>query len=166
MPPQILVRFPKLRAPAVSQPVIQDKDRAPYPSLAPDFEVLDRLVAPAFAGADLAALRQQNRYRRQQVLILLGSAALSGLGGLQALFADQRWPGLLLAVLGVLLAATGRAARELDDLKGYLDARVKAERLRGLHFLFLSRTGKYANTDREANLQRAVVAIRFGKEPA
>jgi hypothetical protein len=166
MRPQMLVRFPRLRFPASSWPVIPQEDRTPYPSLAPDFQVLDRTVAPAFAEADLAALRHQHRYRRQQVIILLGSAALSGLGGLQALFADQRWPGLLLAVLGVLLAATGRAARELGDLKGYLDARVKAERLRGLHFLFLSRTGKYAGTDREANLQRAVVAIRFGKEPA
>ena len=46
-----------------------------------------------------------------------------------------------------------------------MNERVKAERLRALHFLFLSRTGKYADADREAELQRAVVAIRFGKEP-
>jgi Protein of unknown function (DUF4231) len=166
MRPLMLVRFPKLRAPAVSWPVIPDDTRASCPSLVPDFQVLDREVTAAFVEADLAALRSQNRYRRQQVIILLGSAALTGLGGLQALFADQRWPGLLLAVLGVLLAATGRATRELDDLKGYLNERVKAERLRALHFLFLSRTGKYAGADRRANLQRAVVAIRFGKEPA
>ncbi|SDZ19420.1 Protein of unknown function [Geodermatophilus africanus] len=165
MRPLMLVRFPKLRAPAASWPVIPADRRAPYPSLAPDFQVLDREVAPAFTEADLAALRHQNRYRRQQVLILLGSAALTGLGGLQALFTDQRWPGLLLAVLGVLLAATGRATRELDDLKDYLNERVKAERLRALHFRFLSRTGPYAGADREANLQRAVVAIQFGKEP-
>ncbi|MGY1683282.1 DUF4231 domain-containing protein [Geodermatophilus sp. SYSU D01176] len=165
MRPQMLVRFPKLRSPAESWPVIPDDKRASYPSLAPDFQVLDREVTGAFVEADLAALRHQNRYRRQQVVILLGSAALTGLGGLQALVTDQRWPGLLLAVLGVLLAATGRASRELDDLKDYLSERVKAERLRALHFLFLSRTGPYAGADREANLQRAVVAIRYGKEP-
>ena len=166
MRPQMLIRFPKLRAPAVSWPVIPDDKRASFTSLASDFQVLDREARPAFVEADLAALRRQNRYRRQQVIILLGSTALSGLGGLQALFTDQRWPGLLLAALGVLLAATGRASRELDDLKSYLNERVKAERLRALHFLFLSRTGKYADADREANLRRAVVAIRFGKEPA
>jgi len=150
----------------VSWPVIPDDKRASYPSLTPDFQALDRDVTPAFAEADLAALRHQNGYRRQQLIILLGSAALTGLGALQALFPDQRWPGLLLAVLGVLLAATGRAARELDALKRYMDERAKAERLRALHFRFLSRTGPYAGTDREANLRRAVVAIRFGKEPA
>ncbi|MCV2489834.1 DUF4231 domain-containing protein [Geodermatophilus sp. YIM 151500] len=149
----------------MSWPVIPDHKRVSYPSLAPDFQVLDREVTAAFVEADLAALRRQNRYRRQQVIILLGSAALTGLGGLQALCADQHWPGLLLAVLGVLLAATGRATRELDDLNGYLTERVKAERLRALHFLFLSRTGPYAGADREADLRRAVVAIRFGKEP-
>lgn len=165
MRPQMLVRFPRLRAPAVSWPVIPDDKRESYPSLAPDFQILDQEVKPAFVEADLAALRHQNRYRRQQVIILLGSAALTGLGGLQVLFTDQRWPGLLLAVLGVLLAATGRATRELDDLKRYLDERVKAERLRALHFLFLARTGRYAEPDREATLRRAVVAIRSGKEP-
>jgi hypothetical protein len=166
MRPQMLVRFPKLRAPAVSWPVIPDDKRALYPSLTPDFQTLDREVTAAFAEADLAALRHQNGYRRQQVIILLGSATLTGVGALQAMFAEQRWPGLFLAVLGVLLAATGRATRELDDLKRYMDERAKAERLRALHFLFLSRTGPYAGVDGEANLRRAVVAIRFGKEPA
>src|SRR5687767_8881684 len=137
MRPLMLIRFPKLRAPAVSWPVIPDDKRASYPSLAPDFQVLDRELTAAFVEADLAALRRQNRYRRQQVTILLGSAALTGHGGLQALFADQRWPGLLLAALGILLAATGRVTRELDDLHEYFGQRVKAERLRGLHFLFL-----------------------------
>jgi hypothetical protein len=165
MRPQMLVRFPKLRAPAASWPVIPDDKRASYPSLTTDFQVLDREVAAAFVEADVAALRHQNAYRRQQVIVLLGSAALTGLGALQALFAGQRWPGLLLAVLGVFLAAAGRATRELDDLKGYLDQRAKAERLRALYFLFLSRTGPYAGADGEANLRRAVVAIRFGMEP-
>jgi hypothetical protein len=64
----LLVRFPKLRAPSVSQPVIPPDSRAAYPEFATDFAVLDREVAPVFAEYDKAALRGQNRYRRQQVL--------------------------------------------------------------------------------------------------
>ena len=42
--------------------------------------------------SDRAALMHQNRYRRQQVLVVIGSAVIGGLGGLQAVFPDQRWP--------------------------------------------------------------------------
>ena len=168
MRPQMLIRFPKLRPPPPSSSwaVIAEDKRASYPSLMPDFETLDHVVAPAFAEADLAALRCQHRYRRQQVTLLLGSAAVSGLGGLQALLLDQRWPGALLSALGILLAATSRASRELDVLTEYLGQRVKAEQLRALHFRYLSRTGKYSGPDRETQLQRAVVDLRFGKEPS
>jgi hypothetical protein len=161
----LLVRFPKLRVPSVSWPVIPPDRRAAYPELAADFAVLDREVVPAFTEYDKAALRDQNRYRRQQVLILLGSALVTGLGGLQAVSPGQRWPGLLLALLGVALAGSTRIAREQDSQADYLDARVKAERLRGLHFQYLSMTGPYAGADRDIALRRAVLAIRAGKEP-
>lgn len=71
-PPPLLARFPALRAPAASAPVIPAGRRAAYPALAADFEVLDRELTPAFERYDAEALRDQNRYRRQQVLILLG----------------------------------------------------------------------------------------------
>lgn len=162
----LLVRFPSLRSPKSSSPVIPPEDRAAYPSLADDFALLDRVVAPVFYRSDEAALRYQNRYRRQQVVILLGSAVVSTLGGLQAIFPDQRWAGVLLTVLGIVLAASSRAAGELATLTNYLTERVKAERLRALYFRFLSRTGTYADSQRDAAVRRAVIAIEAGREPA
>ena len=162
---QLLARFPKLRSPSQSWPVIPDKNRSGYPELASDFSVLDRYVTPAFTTYDLAALRDQNRYRRQQVLIFVGTALLTGLGGLQAVFPAQRWPGVLLAVLGVALTASTRFAKESESHADYLKARVKAERLRALYFLYLSETAPYAEPGRETNLRRAVAAIEAGREP-
>src|SRR5215207_8122601 len=162
----LLVRFPQLRAPSISYPVISPENRAASAALADDFEVLDRHVKGDFETCDVAALRHQNRYRRQQVIVLLGSALVTGLGGLQAIFPAQRWPGLLLTLLGVVLASSSRWAGERASLAEYLTERVKAERLRALHFRYLSRTGRFAGGDREIQLQRAVLAIRAGKEPA
>jgi hypothetical protein len=161
----LLARFPKLRAPSVSWPVIPDEKRASYPNLNADFTILDDEVKSAFTDYDLAALRDQNRYRRQQVLILLGAALVAGLGGLQAVFPAERWPGVLMAVLAAALAATTLFAKESESQAEYLDARVKAERLRALYFLYLSASGPYAGPDRTSNLRRAVVAIKRGEEP-
>jgi hypothetical protein len=126
---------------------------------------LDGEVTLAFTEYDKAALREQDRYRPQQVLIILGSALITGLGGLQAVFPSQRWPGLMLALLGIALAATTRLANERASLAGYLSARVRAERLRALHFTFLSATGRYAKNDGEDTLRRAVLATQSGKDP-
>jgi hypothetical protein len=161
----LLVRFPTLRARASSRPVIPADKRASYPALAEDFAVVDRVVAPVFREFDTAALRDQNRYRRQQVLIVLGSALVTGLGGLQAVYPAQRWPGLLLTALGVVLATSSRWAKERASMADYLSARVRAERLRALHFRYLSATGRYAGPGRVEALRRAVLEIRAGKEP-
>jgi hypothetical protein len=165
MVPLLLKRFPSVRSPQSSRPVIPTDERGPYPSLAAEFDVLDNVVAKDFAAADLAALRHQNRYRRQQVMILLGSALVGAAGALQAMVSEQRWPGALLAVVSIATAAIGRTSRELNTLTDYLSERVKAERLRALHFLFLSRTGAYAGADREAALRSATLDIKSGKEP-
>lgn len=165
MAPSMLARFPKLRAPTESWPVIPEDGRDAFPELSSDFAVLDAEVAPSFAEYDRSALRDQNRYRRQQVLIILGSALITGLGSLQAVFPHQRWPGLLLAALGIALATTARFSSERASQADYLGARVKAERLRGLHFRYLSATGRYAGADREDTLRRDVLAIRRGEEP-
>ena len=146
MAPSLLRRFPKLHAPSESKPVIPDEEQDDYPGrgayaqLAQDFEVLDQEAAPAFTEYDTAALRDQNRYRRQQVIIILGSALMTGLGGLQAVFPHQRWPGLLLGALGIALSVTAGVAEDRAALDGYLGARIKAERLRALHFRSRSRS--------------------------
>lgn len=159
----LLARFPLPRR-AESPPVIPEEARAAYPALADDLDVLAREVTPSFRDYDLDAIRNQQRYRRQQVFILLGSVLGTGLGGLQAGLSDQRWPGVVLGLLGVLLATSSRWSGERASLAGYLAARVRAERLRALHFQYLSRTDRYAGPDRDLQLRRAVLAVRGGKE--
>jgi hypothetical protein len=164
MPLDLFARV-SFRSPRNSPPVIPDEKRKEYPALAPDFAVLDEVVADAFHKSDLAALRHQNRYRNQQLLVLVGSVVTSGLGGLQALLSDQRWPGILLAALGATLAISSRATSELGAQKAYLAERVKAERLRALHFRYLSRTRAYVGADRVGNLRLAVIDVEAGREP-
>lgn len=164
--PVLLARFPSLRTPRTSTPVIDPDARATYPTLAEDFAVLDEVVGEAFRESDLAALDRQNRYRRQQMVVLVGSALLSGFAAVQAIAPDQRWPGVVVAVVGLLLATASRTADELHSLAGFLSARVRAERLRSLHFRYLSRTGAFAGPDRVAVLRRAVVDVQKGKEPS
>ena len=160
----LLARFPKLRAPDDSWPVIPQGERDAYPELAADFQVIDRELTPTYTEFDKSALWNQNRYRRQQVFIVLGSALVTGLGGLQAVFPNQRWPGVVLALLGIVLATSTRFAKERASLTDYLNDRVKAERLRALHFRYLSRIDPFAGADREIVLRRAVLAIRAGRE--
>lgn len=161
----LLRRFPYWHSADSSYPVIPADKRGAYSLLAEDFNVLDAEVTEAFEEYDLDALRAQNQYRRQQVAVLLGSALVTGLGGLQAVFPGSRVPGLVLAVLGVAIGGFSQAFKDLDMKTDYLDARMKAEQLRGLYFLYLSRTGPYARADRVTTLRRAVLAIRRGDEP-
>jgi hypothetical protein len=154
-----------VRSRAVSDPVLPEDTATHYPALAEDVAVLDRVVGPAFTDSDTAALRYQNRYRRQQVGVILGAVLLSGLGGLQAALPDQRWPGIVLAVLGLALATVGQAAGELKTFERFLDERVKAERLRATYFRYLARTGRYNTPKRAEVLRRAVASVKAGEEP-
>jgi hypothetical protein len=160
----LFARFPRLGAPSDSEPVIPSAARTAYPALAADFKALDGEVALAFAQHDRIALREQNRHRGQQVLILLGSFTVSGIGGIQAAFPDLRWPGIVVAVLSLAVGLLGLWAKRQRTLGRYLTARVKAERLRSLHFRYLSRTGRFAEEDRELALREAVAAIGEGRE--
>lgn len=164
--PALLARFPSIWKKPVSHPAISPDAATTYPALANDIAVANEVVGEPFAESDRAALVHQNRFRRQQVILILGTAVLSGLGGLQAVFPDQRWPGILLVLLGLVLTFAGRAAGELGTLEAFLNERVKAERLRSAQFRFLSRTGSYRGADRELVLRRAVVAIKAGEEPS
>lgn len=163
--PALLMRFPALRGAFRSHPIVDKTTAAEYPALAEDIATADEIVGPAYTGSDLAALREQNRYRRQQVVIILGTALLSGLGGLQAVFPAERWPGILLSLLGLALIYVGRTAGELATFDTFLNERIKAERLRAAYFRYLSRTGRYKAADRNIQLRRAVVAIKQGEEP-
>lgn len=165
-PPALLRRFPAISSrSAVSRPIVTAEEREPYPALAEDLAYADKTVGPAFAESDRTALLAQNRYRRQQVTVILGSVVLSGLGGLQAALRDASWPGLALAIVGFALVAVGRTADELKTLDTFLTERLIAERLRSAYFRFLSRTGRYDSENRRTELRRVVVAVKEGDEP-
>jgi hypothetical protein len=138
--------------------------KAEYPDLAEDFATLDTELVPVFIKYDTDALRDQNRYRRQKSTVLFGAALLAGLGGLQAVFPDQRWPTVTLFFFGIFLASSSRIVDESTKLDNYLRARVKAERLRSLYFSYLSRIGSFADEDRVQMLRKAVLAIQRGQE--
>lgn len=165
MPIALLARFPRLRDRSVSQPVVPAHVVDRHPVLAEDLARLDEVVTPEFTAYDRKAGREQNAHRRQQVFILCGSALLTTLGGVQALLPDQRWPSLLLTIAGVVLATSSRWASERASLDGYLNARIRAERLRALYFRYLARVGPYAGPGRVTALRRAVLAVRAGREP-
>lgn len=149
----------------VSAPIVDPEVRAKYPALEADFRALDDVVAAPFEESDLGALRNQNSYRAEQLLVILGSALVSVLGAAEAAFAGQRWWGVGVAVAGVLVAGGSRFARERDSLTSFLKARVRAERLRGEFFWFLARLKPYDGDDRVPALRRAVARIRRGQEP-
>lgn len=167
MRPALLRRLPSLRFVPQSEPVLPvDADRR-YPALADDLLAVREHLAPAFAEFDRAALDHQNRFRRQRLLIALGAALAAGLGGLEAAFERQWWPGVLVGVLSATVAAAGRVDRERAVHEDYLGARVRAERLRALHFRYLSGRPPFDGPDAERRLalRRAVSAVRHGKDP-
>jgi uncharacterized protein DUF4231 len=157
-------RMPTLRSKPSSNPILDEVAKARYPGFAEDFALLESVLVPTFAEFDLAALRDQNRYRRQKATVLVGAAVLTTLGGLQAVFPGSRWPTLVLFVVGIFLASSSQVSNESENLDDYLMARVKAERLRSLYFTYLSRTGVYAGPDRARMLRHAVHAIQGGEE--
>ena len=79
--PALLKRFPSLTAPASSGAVLPPGLGERYPALAEDIDVLDRVVRPAFVESDRAALIEQNRHRRQQVVLAVGAAIRQGWAG-------------------------------------------------------------------------------------
>lgn len=162
--PALLRRLPRLwwDRGEVWVPVPKD-EQATYPALADDFAFLDEHLLPAFVDLDRRAQREQNRFRRQQLLILLGGAITTVLGAAQAALADAAWPGLLVAVTGAAVGALTFVARRRDSLSRYLSARLRTEQLRSVYFAYLGRVGEFAEGPRrQAALVGAVESIRHG----
>jgi hypothetical protein len=131
-----------------------------YPELASDFAILDQELMPRFYELDNQALKAQNQFRLEQLVLVIGSAIATILGGLQGAFTNTPWPGLLEGLLAVVLTVVAVRTRELRAQRHYLVSRVKAERLRGEYFLFLGRVGDYADRERRnRRLAERVVEI-------
>lgn len=161
--PALLRRLPRLWRSAGNVWVpVPKEEQAQYPALAADFAFLDKHLLPSFVELDRRAQHEQNRFRRQQLLILLGGAITTVLGATQAAL-DEAWPGWLVAVTGAALGALTFVARRRDSLSRYLSARLRAEQLRSLYFRYLGHVGEFADEQqRRAALVGAVESLRHG----
>lgn len=154
-------RLPKLFwRPKENEQIISLKDQSEFPDFKDDFEILERELMPYFRQLDNEALRAQNQFRRQQLILIAGGIIATTFGAIQAANASVKWPSIAQAVVAAFLTAVASIARELQARKKFLSNRMKAEMLRSEFFLFLGRIGNYANdADRIQNLIRRVADI-------
>jgi Protein of unknown function (DUF4231) len=142
---------------------------AAAPALGADFDVLDDELLPLFYELDEGALRAQNDFRLGQLLVIVGGAAATALGAVQAaLGGGVTEIGIAEALVAGALAAVVAHVRGRQAQKEYFTTRLKAERLRGEYFLFLGRVEPYDAADddeRRLRLRRQVAQIEV-EEPA
>lgn len=149
-------RWPRLRPELVS-PIVREEAKADYPEFKEDFEILDRELVPYFERFDQASLQAQNRFRWEQLVLILLSTLATALGAFQA---ATSWPGfgVMEAVVGAALAALVLLAQQLGTQKKYYTNRLKAELLRSEYFLFLGSIGRYDDPQRRTQVLRHRVA--------
>lgn len=153
-------RLPRFRwRPVENEQIVPHEMQNQFPDLKSDFDILDRNLMPSFRKLDNEALRAQNLFRLQQVVLIAGGVITTTLGAVQAALAEEVWPGVTEAMVAAFLTSVSYIAREFNEQKNYFSNRLKAEALRGEYFLYLSRTGNYANDDRAQNLVRRVADI-------
>ena len=158
-------RWPRLWFRPSETPLIQAKDIEKYTALTDDMATVDKVIGPRFKEYDLNALRAQNRYWGQQVTLLCVSALTAAFGSVQAAYSHQVWPGIAVAVLGVLSAAVAGLGEERGAQRTYLDQRTKAERLRSMAFAYLAELPPFTGRERELKLINAVADVAQGQEP-
>jgi uncharacterized protein DUF4231 len=145
------------RPPKSEQRFVEPEAQNQFPALKSDFETLEKELMPSFRRLDNEALRAQNLFRLQQVILIAGGVITTTLGAAQAAHSKESWPGIAEAVVAAFLTSISYIAREFNEQKNYFSNRLKAEALRGEYFRFLGRIGNYANDDdRAQNLIRRV----------
>ena len=159
-------RLPRLRWPTPQNAVIVPAEaQAKHPSLAADFKTLEDELIPHFWECDASALRVQNQFRRDQVILIFGGVLASILGILHATFGKDAavWAGIFESVLAAVLSAVALREKTARAQERYFSDRLKAETLRAEYFLFLGRIGKYADeNDRRRHLLRRIADIKTG----
>jgi hypothetical protein len=169
MMPAFLTQGPRLFWRAGERyPMVSAELRAASPALAEDFHVLDRELLPDFYELDESALRAQNTFRLGQLLVIVGGAAATSLGAVQAaLGGGVTEIGIAEAVVAGTLAATVAYVRGRQAQREYFTTRLKAERLRGEYFLFLARVPPYHGDDADRLRRlRAQVGTIHAEEPS
>jgi Protein of unknown function (DUF4231) len=162
----LFARWPRLRSRFQPEPLFPVAHQNAYPALEADLKTIAAVIDPAFQEFDVSAQREQNSFWRQQVTLIIVTALTTAFGSVQAAYGHQVWPGVVVAVLGVLGAAVAGLGEERAAQRAYLEQRVKAERLRGLAFAFLAELPPFAGQDRRVRLASAVTDVRDGREPA
>jgi hypothetical protein len=166
--PVILRRLPRMRwrDPTVYPPVPTSQQRS-YPALVDDLAVLEKELVPAFVELDRQAQLDQNRFRRQQLAIFVGGFITAVFGAVQAALADTSWPGLVVGITGAAVGSLTLVAHQRGSHRGYLHARLRAEQLRSLCFMYLAGVGDFADSgQRTPKLIAAVESIINAPEPS
>ena len=160
-------RLPKLRwRPAQDEEILDLNVQSKYPALVDDFKLLQEKLLPHFRQLNADALRYQNEFRLDQVMLIFGGALATILGVLHASLPRTLavWAGIVEAVLAAALSAVALRARTTGAQQRYFTLRLKAEKLRAEYFLFLGNLGIYADrTKRKANLLRRLADIKSGE---
>jgi hypothetical protein len=159
-------RLPSLRwSPPRDQNIIPTEAQTQSPAFSDDFKTLEDELMPHFRELDGEALRVQNQFRLDQVMLIFGGALATILGAVHAsLGAGVVWAGISEAVLAAVLSAVALRMQATHAQERYFSDRLKAERLRTEYFLFLGRVGTYADEqERLPCLIRRVADIKSGE---
>jgi hypothetical protein len=164
----LFTRWPRFRAKINRKPLFESAEADEYPALKHDLGTVAAVINPWYMEYDATAQDAQNSFWRQQVALIIVTALTAGFGAVQAAYSHQIWPGIVVAVLGVLSAAVAGLGEERAAQRTYLEQRVRAERLRALAFTFLAELPPFTgnNDEKRSELVNAVTAIREGREPA
>ncbi len=159
-------RLPMLRwRPKEDEAIVPLETQNQFPDLASDFSILERELMPRFRKLDNEALRAQNLFRLQQVVLITGGVIATALGAIHAARANSIWAGVGEAAVAGFLTTVSFIAREFNEHMKYFSNRLKSEALRSEYFLFLGRIGGYKNeADRVRNLILRVTDIESEEE--
>lgn len=160
-------RLPKLRwKPPGKDEIIPAEAQEPVPDLASDFKTLEQELMGHFRQLNANALRLQNQFRLDQVMLIFGGTLATVLGAMHASLGPPSagWMGISESVLAAVLSAVALHSQTTRAQQRYFADRLKAETLRGEYFLFLGRVGAYGDDQgRLPHLIRRIAEIKTGE---
>lgn len=139
-----------------------------------DLAVLDQEVLRLFRRVDYEAARQQNRYRRAQLLYAVLALAATVVGSIMALTLESRpdltpWLGGLETIIAGMTSFIAAITSDEPPQQLWLQNRLKAEHLRREYFRYLMRLEPYDGItdrfDRETLLAKRAADINRGFFP-
>jgi len=143
-----------------SYPPVSKEDQAAFPDLKADFAIVDEILLPIFIKFDQQAMKTQNWYWLSQLVLIFGGMLATILGALQAVLSSMPWPGIVEALLAVILTTVAEIGRERNFQSKYFHNRVTAEVLRGEYFQFLGRLAPYDDADEAIRRQHLEVRVQ------